>query len=86
MINKWNDWLQKIKNSDLFHRTQWRLTALYSGILMVFLTLFIAIAAFLFYLVATNDQERRITSLVNQEQKAVEQFLLKQSDFDFSYC
>ncbi|KYD17672.1 sensor histidine kinase [Saccharococcus caldoxylosilyticus] len=83
MINKWNDWLQKIKNSDLFHRTQWRLTALYSGILMVFLTLFIAIAAFLFYLVATNDQERRITSLVNQEQKAVEQFLLKQSDFDF---
>ncbi|NUK31778.1 GHKL domain-containing protein [Parageobacillus sp. VR-IP] len=83
MINKWNDWLQKIKNSDLFHRTQWRLTALYSGILMVFLTLFIAIAAFLFYLVATNDQERRIINLVNQEQKAVEQFLLKQSDFDF---
>jgi signal transduction histidine kinase len=83
LINKWKDWLRKIENSDLFRRTQWRLTALYSGILMVFLTLFIAIAAFLFYLVATNDQERRITSLVNQEQKAIEQFLLKQSDFDF---
>ncbi|WP_409994232.1 sensor histidine kinase [Parageobacillus genomosp. 1] len=48
----------------------------------MFLALFIAIAAFLFYLVATNDQERRITSLADQEKKAVEQFLRKQSDFD----
>jgi signal transduction histidine kinase len=74
--------LRKIESSDLFRRTQWRLTALYSGIFMMFLALFIAIAAFLFYLVATNDQERRITSLADQEKKAVEQFLRKQSDFD----
>jgi signal transduction histidine kinase len=67
----------------MFHRTQWRLTALYSGILMVFLTLFIVIVCFLFYMIVTNDQERRITSLANQEQKAIEQFLIKQSDFDF---
>lgn len=73
----------KIKNTDMFHRTQWRLTALYSGILMVFLTLFIVIVCFLFYMIVTNDQERRIASLANQEQKAIEQFLLKQSDFDF---
>lgn len=73
----------KIKNSDMFHRTQWRLTALYSGILMVFLALFIVIVCFLFYTIVTNDQERRITSLANQEQKAIEQFLLKQSNFDF---
>ncbi len=66
----------------MFHRTQWRLTALYSGILMVFLALFIAIACFLFYMIVTNDQERRITSLANQEKKAIEQFLIKQSDFD----
>jgi signal transduction histidine kinase len=66
----------------MFHRTQWRLTALYSGILMVFLTLFIAIACFLFYMIVTNDQERRIASLANQEKKAIEQFLIKQSDFD----
>jgi signal transduction histidine kinase len=78
LINK----LRKIENIDLFRRTQWRLTALYSGIFMMFLALFIAIAAFLFYLVATNDQERRITSLADQEKKAVEQFLRKQSDFD----
>uniref|UniRef100_A0A7U3YHW4 histidine kinase n=1 Tax=Geobacillus sp. (strain Y4.1MC1) TaxID=581103 RepID=A0A7U3YHW4_GEOS0 len=83
MTSKWNAFLSKIKNTDMFHRTQWRLTALYSGILMVFLTLFIAIVCFLFYMIVTNDQERRITSLANQEQKAIEQFLLKQSDFAF---
>jgi signal transduction histidine kinase len=73
----------RIKNTDMFHRTQWRLTALYSGILMVFLALFIVIVCFLFYIIVTNDQERRITSLANQERKAIEQFLIKQSDFDF---
>jgi signal transduction histidine kinase len=67
----------------MFHRTHWRLTALYSGILMVFLTLFIVIVCFLFYMIVKNDQERRITSLANQERKAIEQFLIKQSDFDF---
>ncbi|OQP05709.1 histidine kinase [Geobacillus sp. 46C-IIa] len=85
MINRWNEWrgwLRRLGSADLFRRAHWRLTALYSGIFTLFLALFIMIAAALFYWITTSDQERRITRLAEQEANTIEQFLLKQSDFD----
>ncbi|WP_445613459.1 sensor histidine kinase [Geobacillus sp. YF-1] len=85
MINQWNDWrnwLRRLGSADLFRRTHWRLTALYSGIFTLFLALFIVIAAALFYWITTSDQERRIVRLAEQEANTMEQFLLKQNDFD----
>ncbi|WP_378210643.1 sensor histidine kinase [Anoxybacteroides rupiense] len=82
MMNKWGDFFKNVKNHDMFRRAHWRLTILYSGIFMIFLTAFILIVCFLLYMIVTNDQERRIASLANQEKKVIEQFLIKQSDFD----
>lgn len=85
LINQWNDWrnwLRRLGSADLFRRTHWRLTALYSGIFTLFLALFIVIAAALFYWITTSDQERRIVRLAEQEANTMEQFLLKQNDFD----
>nr|WP_285517835.1 ATP-binding protein [Thermolongibacillus altinsuensis] len=64
---------------DMFRRTQWRLTMLYSGLLMIFLIVFIAIVSSLLYAIMTNDQERRINSLADQEMKAIEEILIEQA-------
>ncbi|WP_051530098.1 sensor histidine kinase [Anoxybacteroides tepidamans] len=74
---------RKTKNADMFYLAQWRLTALYSGIFILFLTVFIVIVCSLLYMIVSNDQERRISGLADQEKKAIEQFLVKQTDFDF---
>ncbi|MED5013621.1 histidine kinase, partial [Geobacillus stearothermophilus] len=79
---EWRGWLRRLGSADLFRRAHWRLTALYSGIFTLFLALFVMIAAALFYWIATSDQERRISRLAEQEANTIEQFLLKQSDFD----
>jgi signal transduction histidine kinase len=73
-----------LKNKqDMFRLTQFRLTALYSGMLMIFLTVFIIIVYSLLYFIITNDQERRITSLADQEMKAIEDILIQQANPDF---
>ncbi|GGJ62186.1 signal transduction histidine kinase [Anoxybacillus voinovskiensis] len=72
------------KNSrDMFRLTQFRLTALYSGMLMVFLTLFIVIVYSILYVIITHDQERRVNALADQERKAIEDILAKQTMLDF---
>ena len=62
----------------MFHRTQWRLTATYSGILIVFLAIFIAVVSFLIHTVTTNDQERRIRMLAEQEGQTIQTLLTEQ--------
>ncbi len=79
--NKFLSFIAKNKQ-DMFRLTQLRLTALYSGILMIFLTVFIIIVYFLLYMIITNDQERRITSLAEQEMKAIEDILIEQTNPD----
>jgi signal transduction histidine kinase len=76
--NKFLSFIFKNKQ-DMFRLTQWRLTALYSGMLMIFLTVFIIIVYSLFYVIITNDQERRIMSLAEQETKAIKDILLQQT-------
>ncbi|MCQ5364919.1 cell wall metabolism sensor histidine kinase WalK [Anoxybacillus salavatliensis] len=65
-------------HSDMFHRTQWRLTATYSGILIMFLAIFIAVVSFLIHTVMTNDQERRIRMLAEQEGQTIQTLLTEQ--------
>lgn len=72
----------KIGEKDIFKRTQGRLTRMYSGLLMLFLILFIAIVYIVLHVVILNNQEHELQSLVNQEASFIEDSLLnkKQSD------
>lgn len=63
--------------TDIFKRTQGRLTRLYSGLLMLFLVLFIGIVYTVLYVVILNNQERELQSLINQEASFIENYLLK---------
>ncbi|MCL6570892.1 MAG: hypothetical protein K6T88_04315 [Bacillus sp. (in: Bacteria)] len=62
---------------DVFKSTQGRLTRIYSGILMLFLTLFIVIIYAVLYVVILNNQEQELQSLVNEEASFIENYLLK---------
>ncbi|WP_051348822.1 sensor histidine kinase [Peribacillus kribbensis] len=59
---------------DLFNRTQGRLTLAYSGMLMVFLLLFVFIVYGILYVVINEDQERELRE---QEGKVIESYLHK---------
>ncbi|WP_297991156.1 cell wall metabolism sensor histidine kinase WalK [Anoxybacillus sp.] len=64
---------------DMFRRTQWQLTATYSGMFIAFLAIFIAVVSFLIHTVITNDQERRIRTLAEQEGQTIQNMLTEQS-------
>jgi signal transduction histidine kinase len=68
--------------TDIFKSTQGRLTRLYSGILMLFLVLFIGIVYTVLYVVILNNQERELQSLINQEASFIENYLLKNEQSD----
>ncbi len=63
----------------MFRRTQWQLTATYSGMFIAFLAIFIAVVSFLIHTVITNDQERRIRTLAEQEGQTIQNMLTEQS-------
>ncbi|MFL6557592.1 MAG: ATP-binding protein [Bacillus sp. (in: firmicutes)] len=67
---------------DVFKSTQGRLTRIYSGLLMLFLILFIVIAFSVLYIVILNNQERELQSIVNQEASFIENYLLKNKQSD----
>ncbi|WP_260871846.1 cell wall metabolism sensor histidine kinase WalK [Bacillus sp. X1(2014)] len=67
---------------DIFRHTQGRLTRMYSGLLMLFLILFIAIVYIVLHVVILNNQERELQSLVNQEASFIENSLLKNEHSD----
>ena len=62
---------------DIFKSTQGRLTRMYSGLMMLFLVLFIAIVYTVLNVVILNNQEKELQSLVNQEASFIESYLLK---------
>lgn len=64
---------------DLFERTQFRLTLLYSGLLMLFLMLFIAVVYSILYATIYKDQERELRSSIIQEARNVENYLNNQN-------
>lgn len=55
------------KTSNLFDRMRRKLTLQYSGVLMLFLTLFVVIVYALLYLFIWNDQHSRLTKLADSE-------------------
>lgn len=69
--------ISNLGEKDVFKNTQGRLTRLYSGILMLFLILFMVIVYSVLYVVILNNQERELRSLADQEATFMESYLLK---------
>ncbi len=63
----------------MFRRTQWHLTVTYSGIFIAFLAIFIAVVSFFIHTTITNDLERRIRTLAEQEGQTIQNMLEEQS-------
>ncbi|WP_245676105.1 sensor histidine kinase [Domibacillus iocasae] len=61
--------------SDLFQTTQRRLTMQYSGLLMLFLVLFIVVVYTLLYIVILRDQHRELENLTRQETRIISSYL-----------
>ncbi|MDN4526071.1 sensor histidine kinase [Fictibacillus fluitans] len=72
-MTRWNP----LKNMNLFSRTQWRLTMIYTGILLLFLILFMVIVYFVMYGVIVNTQENQLKKLVDQEVMVIKEKLIK---------
>jgi signal transduction histidine kinase len=68
-------WLKKRKKQDLFRHTQNRLTFQYSGLIMLFLTLFIIIVYLLINGVIFYEQKVQIQTLADQEWRYIQDAL-----------
>ncbi|MDN4494332.1 sensor histidine kinase [Ureibacillus aquaedulcis] len=68
---------------DLFSRTQGQLTRIYSGLLILFLMLFIVIVYSILYYSILKSSERELESLADQEAQYIEQYLLENRTRDF---
>ncbi|MET1032476.1 sensor histidine kinase [Domibacillus tundrae] len=67
-------WFKK-GGSDLFQKTQRRLTMQYSSLLMLFLVLFIVVVYTLLYVVILRDQHRELEHLTRQETRIISDYL-----------
>ncbi|MGG3561896.1 ATP-binding protein [Neobacillus rhizosphaerae] len=67
---------------DVFTNTQGRLTRIYSGLLMVFLALFILIVYSVLYVVILKNQEQELQTFVQQEAGIIENYLLRNDQSD----
>ncbi|OXS77400.1 sensor histidine kinase [Domibacillus enclensis] len=63
------------RSSDLFQTTQRRLTMQYSGLIMLFLILFIVVVYTLLYVVILRDQHRELENLTRQETRIISDYL-----------
>ncbi|TSI07383.1 sensor histidine kinase [Lysinibacillus sp. BW-2-10] len=66
----------------MFSRTQRRLTYIYSGLLILFLSLFIIVVYSVMYFSILRNSEREIKALVDQEAKVIERYLLENEKRD----
>jgi signal transduction histidine kinase len=71
--DKWREGIRLRWGNDIFQRTQSRLTLLYSGVLMLFLVIFIVIVYAMLYFIILNDQEREMEALAEQEVRLIEE-------------
>jgi signal transduction histidine kinase len=67
---------------DVFKSTQSRLTRTYSGLIMLFLIVFIFIVYSVLYMVILKNQEHELQSLVGQEASFIEDYLVKNTDLN----
>lgn len=68
-------WSWEWRNQDLFQKTQKRLTMQYSGLLLLFLLVFIVVVYTLLHIVILRDQHRELESLVRQETRIISDYL-----------
>jgi signal transduction histidine kinase len=66
-----------LREKDVFKSTQGRLTRIYSGLLMLFLLLFIVIVYAVLHTVIIKNQENELQSLAEQEARFIENYLTK---------
>lgn len=66
-----------LHGKDMFHRTQTQLTRIYSGLLILFLMLFIVIMYSVLYITITKNAERELRSLVAEEASFIENYLVE---------
>jgi signal transduction histidine kinase len=67
---------------DVFKSTQSRLTRIYSGLLLLFLILFSAIVYSVLYFSILKNQEQELRTLVEQEAKLIEDYLVTNQKSD----
>jgi signal transduction histidine kinase len=72
----------KRRKQDLFHRTRNKLTLLYSGLLILFLGLFVMIVYFLVNSIIFSQQEHQILSLAEQEAKLIQSSMATNNSID----
>lgn len=70
-LRKWG----KIEHPSVFSRTQTRLTLQYSGLLVLFLILFITIVLCMLYYILINDPKRQIDALADEEISTIRDIL-----------
>lgn len=63
------------RKRNIFEQTQFRLTALYSGLLMLFLLFFTAVVYLLLYTTIFKNQERNLQGNLNHEVRNIESYL-----------
>lgn len=68
---------------DMFSRTQKRLTRIYSGLLILFLMLFIVLVYSILYYSILKSSERELETLAAQEAEYIKQFLIENKMRDF---
>nr|WP_263323647.1 HAMP domain-containing histidine kinase [Neobacillus sp. Marseille-Q6967] len=72
-----------VGEKDLFKSTQGRLTRIYSGLLILFLILFIIIVYGVLYFSILKNQESDLRTLVDQEAGFLEEYLVTNQKSDF---
>jgi hypothetical protein len=75
--------LTNLSEKDVFKSTQGRLTRIYSGLLIVFLILFILIVYSVLYFSILKNQEAELDTLVKQEAGFLEEYLATNEKSDF---
>lgn len=72
LIRKWKAIGKRLLGADLFDRTRNKLTIQYSGVLILFLSLFVIIVYTLLYVLIWNDQQKRLQELVTSEIRSLQ--------------
>ncbi|WP_251551524.1 sensor histidine kinase [Neobacillus muris] len=70
------------REKDVFKHTQGRLIRVYSGMIMLFLILFIVIVYSVLYFVILNNQERELKTMIEQEASFIENYLSSSQQSD----
>lgn len=82
MKARWRAWAKRLWGEDLFRKTEIRLALQYSGILTVFLSVFIVIVYLLLRYIIMHDQERELRALADMEQISVQEHIRQNRKMD----